>query len=197
MTAILTIDAAWTVKLPSGVALLVNVGGCWRCAGLAPSYQQFEKLADGESVHWDLKPTGRRPDLDRLLVVCRQLLDGEQVSLIAMDMPLSLEPIIRRRAADNAVSRAFGKQGCADHSLPLACRLVHLGCLRACPADSRLRRQFREMVHSLRRKRRVCVTAMRIVNALAGCNRCTASESCRNGALAAGWCPDFPARVFP
>lgn len=63
-----------------------------------------------------MKPTGRRPDLNRLLAVCRQLLDGEQVSLIAMDMPLSLEPIIRRRAADNAVSRAFGKQGCAVHS---------------------------------------------------------------------------------
>ena len=102
MTAILAIDAAWTVQQPSGVALLVNVGGRWRCAGLAPSYQQFEKLADGEPVNWDLKPTGRRPDLDRLLAVCRQLLDGEQVSLIAMDMPLSLEPITGRRAAGNA-----------------------------------------------------------------------------------------------
>ena len=116
MTAILAIDAAWTVKQPSGVALLINVGGRWRCAGLAPSYRQFEELADSEPVNWDLKPTGRRPDLDRLLAVCRQLLDGEQVSLIAMDMPLSLEPIIRRRAADNAVSRAFGNQGCAVHS---------------------------------------------------------------------------------
>jgi len=116
MTAILAIDTAWTVQQPSGVALLVNVGGRWRCAGLAPSYQQFEKLADGEPVNWDSKPTGRWPDLDRLLAVCRQLLDGEQVSLIAMDMPLSLEPITGRRAADHAVSRAFGNQGCAVHS---------------------------------------------------------------------------------
>jgi len=82
-----------TVKQPSGVALLVNVGGRWRCAGLAPSYQQFEKLADGEPANWDLKPTGRRPDPNRLLAVCHQLLDGGQVSLIAMDMPLSREPI--------------------------------------------------------------------------------------------------------
>jgi predicted RNase H-like nuclease len=33
-----------------------------------------------------------------------------------MDMPLSLEPITGRRAADHAVSRAFGNQGCAVHS---------------------------------------------------------------------------------
>jgi len=51
MTAILAIDTDWTVKQLSGVALLVNVGGRWRCAGLAPSYQQFEKLAgSGSSI---------------------------------------------------------------------------------------------------------------------------------------------------
>jgi hypothetical protein len=116
MTAILAIDAAWTVKQPSSVALLVNVGGCWRCAGLAPSYQKFETLADGEPVKWDSKPTGGRPDPDRRLAVCRQLLDGEPVSLIALSMPLSLEPITRRRAADHAVSETLGNQGCAVHS---------------------------------------------------------------------------------
>jgi len=118
MTAILAIDAAWTVQRSSGVALLVNVGGRWRCAGLAPSYQQFEKLADGEPVNWDSKPTGRRPDLDRLLAVCRQLLDGEQVSLIAMDMPLSLEPINGRRAAGNATPhRPDGDAGRGNKAL--------------------------------------------------------------------------------
>lgn len=132
--AILAIDAAWTVKQPSGVALLVNVGGRWRCAGLAPSYQQFEKLAAGEPVNWDSKPTGRRPDLDRLLAVCRQLLGGAQVSTIAMDMPLSLEPITGRRAADHAVARAFGNQGCAVHS-PSAQRPGPLADeIRACAA---------------------------------------------------------------
>jgi predicted RNase H-like nuclease len=38
------------------------------------------------------------------------------VQVITVDMPLSLEPIRGRRAADAAVSRAFGAQGCAVHS---------------------------------------------------------------------------------
>jgi predicted RNase H-like nuclease len=121
MTAILAIDAAWTARQPSGVALVRNTRDTWRCVGLAPSYIQFEHLAAGDPDDSDSKPTGSRPDLDRLLAVCRRLLDGEQVSLIAMDMPLSLLPITRRRAADDAVSRAYGNKGCAVHS-PSAAR---------------------------------------------------------------------------
>ena len=121
MTVILAIDAAWTARQPSGVALVCNAGENWRCVGLAPSYIQFEHLAGGDPVDWGSKPKGSRPDLDRLLAVCRRLLDGEQVSLIAMDMPLSLEPMTRRRAADDAVSRAYGNKGCAVHS-PSAAR---------------------------------------------------------------------------
>jgi predicted RNase H-like nuclease len=121
MTAILAIDAAWTARQPSGVALVRNAHYTWRCVGLAPSYIQFEHLAASDPGDSGSKPTGSRPDLDRLLAVCRRLLDGEQVSLITMDMPLSLEPITRRRAADNAVSRAYGNKGCAVHS-PSAAR---------------------------------------------------------------------------
>lgn len=116
MTAILGIDAAWTAKQPSGIALVRNAGDTWQCVRLAPSYERFENLAEGDPVDWDSKPTGSRPDLDRLLAVCRQLLDDQQVSLIAMDMPLSLEPVTRRRTADNAVSRAYGNKGCGVHS---------------------------------------------------------------------------------
>jgi predicted RNase H-like nuclease len=116
MTAILAIDAAWTARQPSGVALVSNANDNWRCVGLAPSYIQFEHLSAGDPGDSGSKPTGSRPDLDRLLAVCRRLLDGEQVSLIAMDMPLSLKPITRRRAADDAVSRAYGNKGCAAHS---------------------------------------------------------------------------------
>ena len=126
MTAILAIDAAWTARQPSGVALACNAGENWRCVGLAPSYIQFEHLAGGDPIDWGSKPKGSRPDLDRLLAVCRRLLDGEQVSLIAMDMPLSLEPITRRRAADDAVSRAYGNKGCAVHS-PSPARPGRLG----------------------------------------------------------------------
>jgi predicted RNase H-like nuclease len=121
MTAILAIDAAWTARQPSGVALVCNAGDTWRCVGLAPSYIQFEHLAAGDPGDSGSKPTASRPDLDRLFAVCRRPLDGEQVSLIAMDMPLSLQPITRRRAADDAVSRAYGNKGCAVHS-PYATR---------------------------------------------------------------------------
>jgi hypothetical protein len=35
----LGIDAAWTEKEPSGVALLKGRLGAWQCAAVAPSYQ--------------------------------------------------------------------------------------------------------------------------------------------------------------
>ena len=116
MTAILAIDAAWTARQPSGVALACDAGDTWHCVGLVSSYTQFEHLAAGDPGDSGSKLTGITPDLDRPLAVCRRLLDGEQVSLIAMDMPLSLEPITRRRAADDAVSRAYGNKGGAVHS---------------------------------------------------------------------------------
>jgi predicted RNase H-like nuclease len=116
VSAILGIDAAWTAGRPSGVALLQQRGERWRCAALAPSYAQFAGLAAGSAVDWQARPLGSAPDLAALLAASRQLLDGEPVQVIAVDMPLSLEPIRGRRAADAAVSRAFGAQGCAVHS---------------------------------------------------------------------------------
>jgi len=116
MNAILGIDAAWTAGRPSGVALLQQRGKRWRCVALAPSYTQFEGLAAGTAVDWQTRPPGTTPDLAALLAVSRQLLDGEPVQVITVDMPLSLDPIRGRRAADAAVSRAFGAQGCAVHS---------------------------------------------------------------------------------
>jgi len=116
VSAILGIDAAWTAGRPSGVALLQQRGERWRCAALAPSYAQFVGLAAGNAVDWQARPPGSVPDLATLLRVSQQLLEWEPVQVIAVDMPLSLEPIRKRRAADAAVSRAFGAQGCAVHS---------------------------------------------------------------------------------
>jgi predicted RNase H-like nuclease len=116
VSAILGIDAAWTAGRPSGVALLQQRGERWRCVALAPSYAQFEGLAAGKAVDWRAQPPRSVPDLTALLSVSQQLLEGEPVQVIAVDMPLSLEPIGGRRAADAAVSRAFGAQGCAVHS---------------------------------------------------------------------------------
>jgi hypothetical protein len=116
VSAIHGIDAAWTAGRPSGVALFHQRGDRWCCVALAPSYTQFEGLAEGRAVDWQARPPGSVPDLAALLAASRQHLDGEPVQVIAVDMPLSLDPIRGRRVADAAVSRAFGVQGCAVHS---------------------------------------------------------------------------------
>ena len=47
-------------------------------------------------------------------------LAGVPVGLIAVDMPLSLEPITGRRPSDNAIARAFGARHCSTHSPSVA-----------------------------------------------------------------------------
>lgn len=117
MRAILGIDAAWTRSQPSGVALAVEVRGRWRCAGLAPSCADFEALARGVPVDWERArvPVGAL-DAGRLLTAARRLAPEAKVAVVAVDMPLSLRPITRRRAADDLVSRHFGARACSTHS---------------------------------------------------------------------------------
>ena len=45
-----------------------------------------------------------------------ELLDGEPVTAISVDMPMSKVPITKRRASDSAVSKKFGGKGCSVHS---------------------------------------------------------------------------------
>jgi len=110
MTSVLGIDAAWTPANASGVALARYRDGAWNLDIVASSYEEF---AGDKSV----EPTN-------LLRAT-----GDDVALVAIDMPLALEPIKGRRAADTAVSRAFGARGCAVHSPsssrpgPLACKI--------------------------------------------------------------------------
>lgn len=103
MRAILGIDAAWTDQDPSGIALAVEDAGGWHLHGLWPSYAAF--LGGGSGT------PAPRTLLDRV-----QDLTGALPDLVTLDMPLSLDPITSRRAADTAVSRAFGGRGAATHS---------------------------------------------------------------------------------
>jgi predicted RNase H-like nuclease len=114
--SILAIDAAWTATEPTGVSLLQNTNGQWQCVALAPSYPQFYALAEGEAVDWSLKPKGEAPDIERLLNSAQQLLGQPTVSLITVDMPVSTIPILGRRQAETALSRAYARMGCAAHS---------------------------------------------------------------------------------
>ncbi len=46
MRAVLGIDAAWTERQPSGVALVVDNGAGWRLHKIAASYKAFTDEAD-------------------------------------------------------------------------------------------------------------------------------------------------------
>jgi predicted RNase H-like nuclease len=114
--AILGIDAAWTGTEPSGVALLRGDGATWKCIVVAPSYSSFIAAGDGLAVDWSTAPTPGWPDVDALLGAAKTLLNGTAVDLVMIDMPVSMDPITGRRAAGNAISKAFGGKGCSVHT---------------------------------------------------------------------------------
>jgi predicted RNase H-like nuclease len=114
MQVVLGIDAAWTLSQPSGIALAIKQGADWRLEALSPSYQAFHALAAGEPWY-ERRPCGSRPDASEL-IASSLTLAGWPVDLVAIDMPLAHEPITARRAADNAVSRAYGARKCGTHS---------------------------------------------------------------------------------
>ncbi|WP_294537416.1 DUF429 domain-containing protein [uncultured Rhodoblastus sp.] len=112
--AVLGIDAAWTLGQPSGVALAKNVGSGWQLVAVAPSYEQFNALAQKKQA----SPgplTGSRPSAVELLSSC-EALAGCRADLVAIDMPLSREPITARRESDNMVSREYGGRKCGTHT---------------------------------------------------------------------------------
>ena len=114
--AVLGIDAAWTETEPSGVALVVESEQGWNCRAVAPSYEQFIALGKGGMIDWSCRPKGSKPDVKKLLESSQALAAQYEVKVIAVDMPLSLGKITKRRPADSAVSIAYGGKGCAVHS---------------------------------------------------------------------------------
>lgn len=106
---VLGIDAAWTDANPSGVALVQRSKGGWRLLTSQPSYAHF--LAWGANECIDTRPRGSDVEIERLLACC-----GERPEVIAVDMPLSHEPICGRRASDHAISCEYGDRGAGTHS---------------------------------------------------------------------------------
>lgn len=116
MNAILGIDAAWTEAEPSGVALVIKYETNWQLCALAPSYEHFYALADGEGNHSSpQRPSGSLPDAAALIASATKIC-GRKPDLAAIDMPLALHPITKRRPCDNAVSSAYGKYKCGTHT---------------------------------------------------------------------------------
>jgi predicted RNase H-like nuclease len=112
--AVLGIDAAWTLTRPSGVALVKKFPIGWKLVAVATSYQRFHALADSRQLAED-RPSGSRPDALALLSSASALV-GHPVDLVAIDMPLARTPIVGRRFADNAVSKAYGGRKCGTHT---------------------------------------------------------------------------------
>ena len=116
MQAILGIDAAWTRNQPSGVALIQGKRGRWSVVCVAPSYDAFLACAGGEPLDWRAQRfSGSAPDVAALIEAARRLASAE-VSIVAIDMPVSKVPFESRRAADMAISKEFGGRGCSTHS---------------------------------------------------------------------------------
>ena len=118
MVSILGIDAAWASTKPSGVALIRTSpdDGRWEYVAVAPSYDAFIRTAPGNDVLWDERPKAGCPEPKNLLEAASQLLGGERVTVVSVDMPMSTAPITGRREADNLVSKEFGGNGCGTYS---------------------------------------------------------------------------------
>ena len=118
MASVLGIDAAWTTNKPSGVALIrTNPGdGRWEYVAVAPSYDAFIEAALGHDVQWDERPKAGSPEPKNLLKAANQLLGGERVTVVSVNMPMSTAPITGRREADNLITKVFGARGCGAYS---------------------------------------------------------------------------------
>lgn len=115
MAVILGIDAAWTPKQPSGVALLNTNHSGAMCMVATPSYSSFLAALNGSAVNWEEHHAGDEAPVDELLTASEDFA-GQSVDIIAIDMPISKVAITERREADQAVSREFGGRWCAAHT---------------------------------------------------------------------------------
>jgi predicted RNase H-like nuclease len=113
---VLGIDAAWTARHPSGVALVsVPQRGRPRLLRIARSYAEFCDLQLNGKIDWATKTRGTAPNIPALLAAC-QALAGQTPSVVALDIPLGPQPIIGRRASDKMVTSAYIRRKAGTHS---------------------------------------------------------------------------------
>jgi len=134
---VLGIDAAWTDKNPSGIAVAIEKPEGWVLKGAFPSVEHF--TAEAHKRPAPEKPSGGVGQAHELLEATRAFA-GRLPDVVAIDMPMALEPITTRRASDDALSRAYGAKWCAAHS-PNA--------QRPGPISDRLREGFGEAGYPL------------------------------------------------
>ncbi len=113
---VLGVDAAWTYKNPSGIALVKwSKSEKPQLVALARSYDEFLVVDGTGRIDWLEKVFGSRPDMSKILNHACSI-GGDKVSVIALDIPLSPRPITGRRVADNKVSSKYGGLGAGTHT---------------------------------------------------------------------------------
>lgn len=110
MRSVLGIDAAWTLKQPGGVALVVETSLGWRLEAVAGSYLDFLNIGKIETGGHPMKPNP-----SAIIRAC-ETIHTRAPDLVAIDMPIAHSPITSRRASDNAVSREYGGRWASTHS---------------------------------------------------------------------------------
>jgi predicted RNase H-like nuclease len=114
---VLGIDAAWTTRNPSGIALLEVAAGheleLFRVARTCTEYTTDREIGSSD---WLSIPTlGRTLSVSEILdTTIRHA--GKLPDVIALDIPLSPLPICGRRQADNAVSSKYSSQWAGTHT---------------------------------------------------------------------------------
>ena len=107
MSAVLGIDAAWTEKGSSGVALAIQDARLPRCVHISSSYAEFCSAA---GITFDRHAPGAS------LLTAAMELAGGPIDVVAVDMPLATIPIASRREADQEISRRYGGRKASAHS---------------------------------------------------------------------------------
>jgi predicted RNase H-like nuclease len=113
MRSVLGIDAAWTEREPSGVALVADDGSGWRLMQVSASYAAF--LRRPLAVEPVLRHRGSIPDATAIINAANRMV-GSPVDIVAVDMPLAMTPIIGRRTSDNLISIAYGARHAGTHT---------------------------------------------------------------------------------
>ena len=110
---ILGIDPAWTLKNPSGFALIEQNGDVWQTKDIAPSFSLF---CSDQTIQerFSGKIYGGRFSLKEILE------KSGPVDCIVVDMPISTKPFSGRREADNAIAKDYGNAWCATHTPTVA-----------------------------------------------------------------------------
>lgn len=117
MRRVLGVDAAWTDKVGSGVAVATFMAGARpRLEFVARCYVEAEALAGmgrRRPIDWHT-PAPRAPEEPQCLAAF--LRRFAPVDAVALDIPLASAPITGRRLADDEISRHYGGHGASTHS---------------------------------------------------------------------------------